>query len=355
MRLSSSLATTLCLVATTPFLAACGGDDESSSASAGSTASTATAKELTVYSGRDEELVGPLFDRFERETGVKLNVRYGDTAEMASTLLEEGDRSPADVFVGQDAGATGALEKAGRLAELPDATLEKVDERFRSDDDAWVGLSGRARVLAYDKRKVKEADLPASIYDLTGPAWKGKVGWVPTNASFQAALTAMREVGGEDKARDWLTDMQANDPTVFEKNGAARDAVASGEVETALINHYYVTEAIKELGAGKAEDYPVGLHFFPGGDVGALGNVASAGVVRSSDAGGTAQRLIDFLLTKESQTYFSEETTEYPLAAGVAADPILPPLESIQQPDVDLSDIDDLDGTLQLEESTGVL
>jgi iron(III) transport system substrate-binding protein len=335
------------LVLSVLVLAACGDDDGGGSA-AGDAGGD---RQLTIYSGRDEALVKPLIDRFQRQTGIRVRVRYGETAELAATLREEGDRSPADVFFGQDAGALGALQQAGLPEMLPQRTLDEVSSRFRSAEGRWVGTSGRSRVLAYDERELSEDDLPRSVLDLTQPAWKGRVGWAPTNASFQAFVTGLRRVEGDDGARRWLEDMQANDVKAFESNVVIRDAIAKGEVDTGLINHYYVLEAIAEEG----DDYPVKLHFFADGDIGSLVNVAGAAVLESSERKPEARRFVDFLLGAEAQRYFANDTKEYPLAAGTEPDPALPPLASIEQPDLDLSDLDDLQGTLELLQETGVL
>lgn len=329
-------------------LAACG-DDEPAAEAGATTAGETT--ELTIYSGRDEELVKPLFDRFQTETGIKLSVRYGDTAELAAMVREEGDNSPADVFFGQDAGALGALHKSGQLDQLPAGLLDRVDKEFRSAQGTWVGTSARARVLAYDSRELKQPDLPESVLDLTGPQWKGKVGWAPTNASFQAFVTALRKVEGDDVAEKWLKDMKANGAKAYDKNGLVRDAIASGEIQAGLINHYYVLEAA----AAEGDDYPVKLHFFPGGDVGALVNVAGGGVLTTSEHKDAGVRLLEFLLAPEQQRYFAEETFEYPLAGDVKAPAGVPPLADLQQPDIDLADLDDLQGTLELIASAGVL
>jgi iron(III) transport system substrate-binding protein len=323
------------LVAAALGVAACGGDDD----------------KLTVYSGRSEELVGDLFEQFEKESGIKLEVRYGDSAELAATLIEEGDNTPADVFFSQDAGSLGAVEKAGLFQQLDEEIVARVPARFRSPDGYWVGTSGRARVIAYDKRELSEKDLPKSVLDLTDPKWKGRVGWAPTNASFQAFVTALRLLDGDQAAEKWLKDMRANDVQRYENNIAIRDAIANGEIDAGLINHYYVLEAIDEQGP----DYPVGLYFPPNGDIGALVNVAGAGILKASDKPQQAEQLIRFLLSREGQQYFAEETKEYPLTAGVKPDPTLPPLNSIQQPDVDLTQLDDLRGTLDLIEQAGIL
>lgn len=339
-----------CAVAVaTVGLTACGSDDDEPTAA---TTASGTPTELTVYSGRDEELVAPLFAEFEKANDVKLNVRYGDSAEMAATILEEGDRSPADVYFGQDAGALGALAKAGLLAPLPQATLDKVEPTSRARDGLWVGTSGRVRTIAYDKRELDASDLPDSVLGLTDPKWKGKVGWAPTNASFQAFVTAMREIEGEEKTAEWLKAMKDNDAQAYEKNGALRDAIAAGEVQVGLLNHYYVAQKLAEEKDPAA--YPVALAF-PKDDVGSMMNVAGAGIVKSSEKQEQAQALVDFLLSERAQEFFRSETAEYPLAAGVEALDSLPSLAEIPRPEVDLSNIDDLQGTLELLEQQGIL
>lgn len=306
---------------------------------------------LTVYSGREEELVGPLFATYEEETGNEVEVRYGDSAELASTIVEEGGNSPADVFFSQDAGALGALEEEGLLSELDEELLARVDEPFRSSTGAWVGTSGRARVIAYDSRRLSESDLPDSVLDLTDPEWSGRVGWAPTNGSFQAFVTALRLTEGEDVAREWLEGMVANDAEPFEDNSTIRDAIADGEIEVGLVNHYYVAQAQAEADG----DYPVDVHFPPAGDAGSLVNVAGAGVLAASERQGEAGELVAFLLSDEAQRFFASETKEYPLVAGVRADPEVVPLAKIEHPDIDLSRLSDLDATLKLIEQSGAL
>ncbi len=306
---------------------------------------------LTVYSGRSEKLVGPIIERFEKASGVNVEVRYGDTAELAATILEEGDNSPADVFFGQDAGALGALAKENRSAPLPRELLDRVDPRFRSPDGDWVGISGRARVAAYNTTRLKPEDLPASILELTDPKWKGRLGWVPTNGSFQSFVTALRVLKGEEAARAWLEGIQANEPKVYEKNTQALEAVAAGEVDVAFINHYYLLAAIREQGP----DFPVANHFFQGGDPGALVNVAGVSILRTARNPDAAHAFADFLLSDEGQKYFASETFEYPLVPGVPVDERLVPLAEVESPQIDLSDLSDLRGTLELLQKAGII
>jgi len=317
-------------------LAACGGDDDST---------------LTIYSGREEEIVEPLLERFEQETGIEIEVRYGDSAELAATIAEEGDNSPADVFFAQDPGSLGAIESEGLLAELPDELLERVEARFRDPDGHWVGTSGRVRVVAYNTELLKEGDLPESILDFTDSRWKGKIGFPPTNASFQAFVTAMRLTLGEDRTRDWLEGIMANDPKLYEKNLPTVEAVGRGEVEVGFVNHYYLFLAKEE-----DPELPVANHFLGAGDPGALVSVAGVAVLGETDDREAAERFVEFLLSEEGQRFYAEEAeeAEYPLVDGVEPRTGLPPLAELQGPDIELDELGpELEKTLELLNEVG--
>jgi iron(III) transport system substrate-binding protein len=306
--------------------------------------------DITVYSGRQEDLVEDLFEQFEEETGITLDVRYGDSAELAATLAEEGDNSPADVFFAQDAGSLGAVAEQGLLKELPAETLERVDERFRDPDSRWVGTSGRVRVVAYNTDELSEEDLPDSIWDYADAEWSGRIGLAPTNASFQAMVTAMRLDAGDEQTREWLEAVAGNEPQIYENNIATVEAVAAGEVDVGFVNHYYLYGHLQEN-----PDAPVANHYLEAGDAGALVNVAGAGIVDPTDRPRMAQQLVDFLLA-EGQEYFAIETDEYPLVEGVESESELPPLTGLHGPDVALGALGpELEATLELLDSVGLL
>ncbi|CAN5705916.1 N/A [soil metagenome] len=306
---------------------------------------------LVIYSGRSKELVGPIIAQFEERSGIDVQTRYGDTAQLASTILEEGENTPADLFFAQDPGALGALSDEDRFQQLPGNLLEPVPERFRSPDDLWVGTSARARVVAYNTEALSEEDLPNSILDFTDPEWQGRIGWAPTNGSFQAFVTALREIEGEDGARQWLEGIQANDPLEYPDNSTALQAVASGEVDVAFVNHYYLYRALEEEGQGfEARNYHL-----ESGDPGNLVIAAGAGILDSAENPQAAKSFIQYMLSEEAQQFFADETFEYPMLDGVQVANGVEPLSEIQAPDVKLGNLDDLEGTLELLNETGVL
>ena len=304
--------------------------------------------DLTVYSGRNEALIGDLVEDFEKRSGLTVEVRYGDSAELAAQISEEGDNTPADVFFAQDAGALGSVED--QLAPLPRDVLDRVPERYRDDRGRWAGASARSRVIAYDSRELKPADLPDSILDFTKPEWKGRIGFPPTNASFQAFVSAMRLDIGDERTRQWLEGIKANQPKTYENNIQTEEAISRNEVDVGFVNHYYAYElAVEHKG------FPVRNHFLRKGDPGSLVNAAGPGILARSDSRPEAERFVRYLLSREGQTYFANKLYEYPVVDGVAPPKDLPPLESLEGPGIKLEDLGgELRSTLQLLDQVGL-
>ncbi|MEV4478587.1 iron ABC transporter substrate-binding protein [Micromonospora coxensis] len=311
-------------------------------------------KTITVYSGRNENLVKPLLDKFSQQSGITVKTRYATTAQLAAQLVEEGDKSPADAFFAQDAGALGAVAKRDMFAPLPAAALEKVPQTYRARNGQWVGVSARSRVLAYNADMVPAAELPKSVFELTDPKWKGKIGVAPTNGSFQAFVTAIRVQHGDQKAKDFLAGLKANEPQIRDNNVKIVEDVEKGTIPVGLVNHYYIGEVAKEKGT-TPDGLKVKLHFFPGGDTGALVNVAGVGVLKRSAEDPDTRAFVDFLLSTESQKYFAEQTFEYPVVTGVAAPAGVPPLADLDSPDIDLNDLDTLDATITMIKDSGLV
>lgn len=330
------------------------GTETTTATATGTAEPTATEEEvggtITLYSGRSESLVAPIIEQFQQATGISVDVRYGSTTEMATTILEEGTNSPADVFFAQDTGGLGAVQLAGLFAPLDSSIVDLVDPRWQSDDGGWIGVSGRARVLVYNPELIQPEDLPASLLDLTDPQWSGRFGWAPTNASLQAFVTGMRLLEGEEVARSWLEGVLANDAQTYGNNGAVLEAVGSGEVEFGLVNHYYLHARLAD-----EPNFSAANHYGAPGDIGAMVGVAGVGILATSDNKPAAEAFVKYLLSVEGQTYFSETTYEYPVIAAVSPNADLPSLDEIQPPAIDLDELADLEGTLELMREVGAL
>ena len=315
----------------------------------GSDNSSEQVKELTVYSGRSEEFIAPFFANWEQESGIKLNVRYGDSAELAAQILEEGSNSPADLFLSQDAGSLGAVSTSGLFTTLPAGVGAQIEDIYIAANRTWIGVTGRARVFAYRPSAVSV--LPQSVTDLTKPVYKGRVGIAPSNASFQAFVTALINEKGAQFAENWLKAMKDNDAQIYLKNSAIVEAIDKGEIDLGLVNHYYTWEVSQALG----RDIDVENGFFTPGDIGNLVNVSGVGIMATSGKQQAAQDLINYLTSEVAQAKFVEDTHEYSLIPGAKAPASLPELKSIGSPKVDLASLEKVQATQDLLTKVGLL
>ena len=287
---------------------------------------------LLIYSGRGEELVGPLIEEFRESSGLEIEVRYAGSTELAATLLEEGSSTEADVFFAQDPASLGLATPL--MATLPSDVISAVPPRFRDRAQRWVGVSGRIRTVIYDRDQVQVSELPTGIDDLLNPRWTGMIGVAPTNGSFLAFVAAMILDRGEAATLQWLESLEALDPLDYPKNSPIVAAADNGEVGLGLVNHYYLLRLQAEGGGKRAAN-----HFLSAGDPGSLVMPSGVGVLANSEQSDDAHSFIEFLLSETAQRYFAEQTYEYPLAAGVRPAASLPPIDSIPTPDIDLSDL----------------
>ena len=294
---------------------------------------------ITVYSGRTSNLIGPLLEDFAETSGIDVEVRYGQSADLALLIDEEGDRSPADVFISQSPGAIGFLAGEGRLRPIGEDVLSLVPEGFRNSGGLWIGLSGRVRVIVYNRDLVDYTELPESVFELTEERFRDRVAVAPPNGSFQDFVTAMRETHGDGTTLAWLEGLVANEARTYPNNTSIVQAVGRGDVPMGLVNHYYNFRAQAEDPGVASENY-----YFPNRDIGSLLIVTAIGVLSTTDVPDLADRLVEFMLSEAAQRFYSEKTFEYPLSAGVQPSSGLPPLESIG---VATYDFDQLGGGLE--------
>ena len=333
------------------------GDDEATAsaaegAAAGSEGDTEPEADtaLSIYSMRNQKLVRSAIEGFRAaHPELEVTVRYGG-AELANAILEEGERSQADVFFAQDASTLGVLEAAGLFRALPEGLGRNVPATYRSADGKWIGTSGRARVLAYSTERLRPDQLPANVDALTEEAWRGRVGWAPENASFQSFVAAMIQLRGPERTGAWLRAMKANDAREFPANMPAVRAIARGEIDVALVNHYYLYRLRREMG----DDLAVDNHYFRAEDAASMVNVSGAAVLASAPHPSAAAIFLEYLLSDAGQAHFVAGNNEFPVTG--ADTPLgLPAIGTLRAPTLNLAQLSDLQATQALLREAGVL
>ena len=311
----------------------------------------AESNSLVIYSGRSEKLVAPIIEQFALSSGFNVQVKYGKTAEIAATIMEEGNSSPADLFFAQDPGGLGVLEANDMFIELPQEVASLVPYGKKSETNKWVGITGRARTLVHNTDIAKK-DLPNDLWELVNNnRWKGRIGYAPTNSSFQAMVSAMRAEWGEAKTEEWLKALLALEPLIYPKNTPQVAAAAAGEIDIGLVNHYYLHRFIADEGdAFKARN-----HHLPKGGPGSIVLVAGAGILKTAKNQENAIVFLKYLLSPVGQQYFASQTYEYPLVEGIKTNRILTPLEDINGPQISYIKMNDLQGTVDLLTKVGAL
>jgi iron(III) transport system substrate-binding protein len=316
----------------------------------GTVPSGARAASITLYSAQHEQTVDLLTKAFTKETGIEVKVHSGEAPELASQLVKEGASSPADVFFTENSPELEWLSEKGLLAKVAPSTLASVPAQYSSPAGDWVGVFARENVLAFNTGMIKEADLPGSLMDLAKPEWKGKVAIAPTDADFLPLVGAVVAMKGRPAALEWLKGLHDNAMTFDDDEGVVA-AVNRGAGATGIINNYYWARLRMEEGPQKMQS---AIHHFAGGDAGGLMNVSGAALLKSSRNQAAAQKFLAFLVGKPAQEMVSklDITFEYPLAAGVAPNPILKPMSKLQPPSLTIKQIgDDRDAAELLREA----
>ncbi|MCW2608580.1 MAG: extracellular solute-binding protein family 1 [Frankiales bacterium] len=333
---------TALLAAGALLLAACG---------SGGGGASGDSDALVLYNAQHRDLMEEMVAGFTAQTGIEVKVRKGDDSEMSNQLVQEGDRTPADVFVTENSPAMALVAREGGFAKVAPATLAQVPPRFAAADGSWVGFAARATVFAYNTTQVKAAELPASILDLAKPAWKGRFGFSPSGADFQAIAAAVLALEGEAGAKAWLAGLKANG-VVYNGQVPLLAAVDAGEVPAAVLYHYYWHKDRAESGANSDS---TALHYFGKQDPGAFVSVSGAGVLKASDRPDEAQQLVAYLTSRAGQEVLAKSSAlEYTVASDVPAAGVLKPLSSLAAPDVAVGDLDG-PATVALMQQVGLL
>ncbi|CAM3834930.1 iron ABC transporter substrate-binding protein [Deinococcus frigens] len=285
-----------------------------------------SAQSITLYSGRGKTFVEPIVQQFEKQTGIKVNVRYGNDAQLVAALREEGSRSPADVFWGNSVGALGELASEGRFVKLGSSLTRNVSADYLPADRTWLPTTVRFRTLAYNTEKIKPEQLPDSVLDLPKmTSLKGRIGWTVAYPSFQDFLAGMIAQHGEATTRQWLEAMKALQPRDYKtSNVGMLEAIRSGEIDVGLTNHYYI-QRVNRL------NYPIDTYFFKNGDIGNLGNATGAAILKTSKNTAAASRFLSSLVGKDAQTFFLSVNFEYPVIGNILQPTTMRPFSEVSK------------------------
>ena len=314
-----------------------------------STATQAADKvELTLYNGQHKEIGEAIAQAYEAKTGIHVNVRKGSSNQLASQVMEEGQRSPADVIYTEESPPLNNLGEQGFLAKIDPSTLDMLPPDYVAKDGSWMGVTARVREVAYNQKLIDEKDLPETVMDFAEPQWQGKVGFVPTSGAFQEQAVAIIKLHGREAAEEWLTGLRAFGKT-YTNNMVALKAVENGEIATVLVNNYYWFALQREKGQLDSK-----LHYFSNGDAGGLITISSAAVLKSSKHPREAQALLAYMASEEGQRVITQTTAEYPLHKGMVSDRGLKPFDELQAPAITPADIGNAEDALDLERDVGL-
>jgi iron(III) transport system substrate-binding protein len=316
-------------------------------------AHAADAPVLTLYSAQHEQTVDTLVSGFEKATGIHVRVHSGDGPEVANQIIQEGKASPADIFFTENSPEIAVLDEKGLLAPVDPATLAEVPSKDSAPDGDWVGVLARENVLAYNTRMISASQMPTSLMDLAGPAWKGKVAIAPSDNDFLPLVNGVLVTKGHDATLAWLKGLKAN-AQIFDDDEGVVAAVNRGAVATGVINNYYWARLQSELGASHMHS---AIYHFSHGDVGGLINISGAGVLKTSKHLKEAQRFLAYLVAADTQKLLADNTVvfEYPLHPGVAPNPVLKPFDQLQPPAITIAQLGDDSQVVDLLNEAGLL
>lgn len=308
---------------------------------------------LILYGAQHPQVEAMLADAFTKKTGIPVKIHDGEGPDIAAQIIQEGAKSPADVFYTENSPELNLLAEKGLLAKLDPATIAQIPAEYNGADDAWVGVTARENVLDYNPSKIVETALPASLLDLANPAWKGKIGIAPSDGDFLPLVSAVIDVYGKDKALAWLKGLKAN-AKIYEDDEGVTAAVAHGDVAVGVINNYYYYRLRTQLGASGIHSQ---IYHFKDADIGGLVNVSGAAVLKSSKHPKEAQEFVAFLVSHEAQEMLgkSDVAFEYPLRPGVAPNKVLKPFKELQPPAIKASALGDDQEAGQLLQEAGLI
>lgn len=306
---------------------------------------------LTMYSGQHEALVQTLVDAFKIASGITIDIRSGSDSELANQIIEEGERTKADLYISEEPSPVALLDGAGLLAPIAADSLANTDARFNPGTGNWLAYALRSRVMFYNPDLIAEDDLPASILDLTDSVWSGSFAYAPSGA-FVAVTNYLINTIGDEGTLTWLQGIAANGENLL-KNGAIRDAVEAGQIGFGLSNHYYWYILAKEKGV---ENLVSRVHWVKGQDAGGLMLASGVGVLKSSQKQDLAQQFVTWMADPQGgQKVIAEQSPQFPTAQGVSSTYDLPSLDELDPPAFDQGSLKDSQRAQELIIEAGIV
>ena len=291
---------------------------------------------IVVYNAQHENLVKSWVDGFTKETGIKVTLRNGGDSELGNQLVQEGSASPADVFLTENSPAMVLVDNAKLFAPLDAATLAQVAPVYRPEHGRWIGIAARSTVFVYNPAKLTEAQLPQSLMDLAKPEWKGRWAASPSGADFQAIVSAMLALKGEQATLEWLKAMKTNF-VAYKGNSTVMKAVNAGQIDGGVIYHYYRFVDQAKTGENSKNTQ---LHYFKHQDPGAFVSISGGGVLTSSKHQQDAQAFMKWVTGKSGQEILrTNDAFEYAVGVNAASNPKLVPLKELDAPKVEASSL----------------
>ena len=304
---------------------------------------------LTMYNGQHKEIGEAIAKAYEAKTGIHINIRKGSSNQLASQIIEEGARSPADIIYTEESPPLNNLGELGLLAKIDDATANMMPKEYVGANGTWMGITARTRIVVFNPKKIDEKDLPTTVMDFANPEWEGRVGYVPTSGAFQEQAVAILKMHGREATEEWLTGLKAFGKT-YTNNMVALKAVEKGEVAAVLVNNYYWYALERERGKLDSK-----LYYLADGDAGNLVTISGAAVVKASKHPKEAQALLNWMASEEGQRVITQTTAEYPLHKGMVSDRGLKPFEDLRPPKISPADLGNAEEAIELEREVGLL
>lgn len=302
---------------------------------------------ITVYSGQHPQTTALLVAAFERQTGIRVVERDGDEDVLAQQVVQEGGRSPADVFYAENSPALQFLSEKGRLSPVARTTLSAVPATDNSPGGSWVGVTARVSGIVYNTRLVPRSQVPTSLQQLADSRWAGKIGLAPSETDFEPVITSLAHSAGHAGALSWLEGLKRNAGAhVYPDNETLTAQVNAGQVALGIVDHYYWYRLRYELGAARTHS---AFATFAPGDPGYVLDVSGAAVLRASRNQAAAQRFVAFLVSPAGQEVIARsQSYEYPLGSGVATTQPVPPFASLRPAPVSVAELGDGSGAVAL-------